>query len=253
MIAIPIPVHPRVCGEHYTEPFDIVIDPGSSPRVRGTLIFLHFQADGVRFIPACAGNTLPQSGTLQCPPVHPRVCGEHLCRTCPRSINRGSSPRVRGTPLKWHDDNQNIRFIPACAGNTPPRLPETPAAPVHPRVCGEHDLVCFIQFLDCGSSPRVRGTPLSPDPGAGQRRFIPACAGNTIKIQRGVGQLTVHPRVCGEHSKFISLFLKNKISRQNSTDYFTRIHTMNFRYQWAGILLAVIHLNQSAYDDFRHK
>ena len=64
---------------------------------------------------------------------------------------------------------------------------------------------------------------------------------------------TVHPHVCGEHSKSISLFLKNKISRENSTDYFTQICTMSFHHQGVEILPIATHLNQSAYDDFRHK
>ncbi len=54
----PPPVHPRVCGEH-TIPVNLhqrII--GSSPRVRGTHRPINKDLRRVRFIPACAGNTL---------------------------------------------------------------------------------------------------------------------------------------------------------------------------------------------------
>ena len=51
-----------------------------------------------------------------------------------------------------------------------------------------------------GSSPRVRGTPGCPIWQACCCRFIPACAGNTRRALLSNPALTVHPRVCGEHS-----------------------------------------------------
>ena len=57
------PVHPRVCGEHDHRADVGDVDPGSSPRVRGT----RFEGDedirDERFIPACAGNTRSISST----------------------------------------------------------------------------------------------------------------------------------------------------------------------------------------------
>ena len=50
-----------------------------------------------------------------------------------------------------------------------------------------------------GSSPRVRGTPALLRHGRSQRRFIPACAGNTGKLATAARPRAVHPRVCGEH------------------------------------------------------
>ncbi len=50
------PVHPRVCGERGRATIDIVIDGGSSPRVRGTQPTTTWSPVAIRFIPACAGN-----------------------------------------------------------------------------------------------------------------------------------------------------------------------------------------------------
>ena len=50
-------VHPRPCGEHYQQVVHIYPDPGSSPPMRGTRLFLSTIAIFDRFIPAHAGNT----------------------------------------------------------------------------------------------------------------------------------------------------------------------------------------------------
>ena len=173
---------------------------GSSPRVRGTLLGTPGIGSGVRFIPACAGNS--------------------RWTRFPLPVRRGSSPRVRGTPRR--------------------RRRRPPSPPVHPRVCGElsrgrpprHGASRFIPacagnslgvVLSAkrlpGSSPRVRGTPQGGAPAWPQRRFIPACAGNSLAAAgwrafgagssprvRGTrnpsrndqGGRSVHPRVCGE-------------------------------------------------------
>ena len=50
----------------------------------------------LRFIPACAGNSVSEASQLMRSSVHPRVCGEQF----PHRFLQGwfgSSPRVRGT------------------------------------------------------------------------------------------------------------------------------------------------------------
>ena len=49
-------VHPRVCRERAWIRRVIRWADGSSPRVQGTLFFFRERFDGMRFIPACAGN-----------------------------------------------------------------------------------------------------------------------------------------------------------------------------------------------------
>ena len=174
--------------------------PGSSPRVRGTLVTKPIPSRAFRFIPACAGNTRQKRDPRGDLAVHPRVCGEHaaLCRDIggatvhPRvcgehrqlAVNSyqqgGSSPRVRGTQAVLPQCGMPRRFIPACAGNTASGVDPADWGTVHPRVCGEHLAVYVFWAIAAGSSPRVRGT---------LKRYTPPTAGGSV-----------HPRVCGEHS-----------------------------------------------------
>ena len=156
--------------------------PGSSPRVRGTLPLPLASRSGIRFIPARAGNARSDPRRHPSLSVHPRACGERLREgdlDCPRL---GSSPRVRGTLDRETGDIATERFIPARAGNAPMRSLSYPTRAVHPRACGERNDKRELTVLPNGSSPRVRGTlePLHwPAPA---QRFIPARAGNALRV-----------------------------------------------------------------------
>ena len=177
----PPPVHPRVCGERATRQTNSPPHRGSSPRVRGTRVFLGRTVGGVRFIPACAGNADTESKRPDATPVHPRVCGERWHEGGAQSYFAGSSPRVRGTRgLQIGDQRANT---------------------VHPRVCGERASPAIVQQQHRGSSPRVRGTLAVREEAIVDRRFIPACAGNAQRWRTSTLTSTVHPRVCGERSR----------------------------------------------------
>ena len=117
---------------------------------------------------------------------------------CRPVLAHGSSPRVRGTRVQVVRDGADGRFIPACAGNSPPCEPCARATPVHPRVCGELALAVFNDNGTIGSSPRVRGTLRRLELGEALERFIPACAGNSAAHAEERLDVAVHPRVCGE-------------------------------------------------------
>ena len=112
-------VHPRVCGEQdfFHSPYAKYY--GSSPRVRGTVRVQQTDAELIRFIPACAGNSIPSSRGMVIVSVHPRVCGEQLHPDALQRHRLGSSPRVRGTATHVRRWVVRGRFIPACAGNSP--------------------------------------------------------------------------------------------------------------------------------------
>ena len=130
--------HPRVCGEHFKAGSSTVNAQGSSPRMRGTP-WLGGEREGrLRIIPAYAGNTGFHEHVIGIKRDHPRVCGEHHRTLLGRRLQRGSSPRMRGTPGLECEGVGLAGIIPAYAGNTR-SWPATAARPRdHPRVCGEH-------------------------------------------------------------------------------------------------------------------
>ena len=131
-------VHPRVCGElSAAAPMSDNL-AGSSPRVRGTPGTIYAPEGGLRFIPACAGNSRQNADAPTSASVHPRVCGELVLEGKQPRLRRGSSPRVRGTR----------------SGAWPRRA----SSSVHPRVCGELVAKLHGPRAAVGSSPRVRGT-----------------------------------------------------------------------------------------------
>ena len=90
-----------MCGEHACLRKAAEVEPGSSPRLRGTLATPTPPAAVPRIIPAFAGNTAASVATTGGVSDHPRVCGEHACTNRYDREGGGSSPRLRGT-LKWH-------------------------------------------------------------------------------------------------------------------------------------------------------
>ena len=106
--------------------------------------------------------------------------GEHSSSACLDSMPAGSSPHARGTRQVRVRAWVGLRFIPACAGNTP-----------------ETDLCALLMAVH----PRMRGgTRRASGRRAHGRRFIPACAGehtySTSLISRSIS--TPHPATNSE-------------------------------------------------------
>ena len=72
------------------------------------------------------------------------------------------------------------QFIPALAGNIWCRLIKLSIMAVHPRARGEHLKRKGRLKMNCGSSPRSRGTFCQLFAGVIHHRFIPALAGNMV-------------------------------------------------------------------------
>ncbi len=122
-------------------------------------------------------------------------------RTTNRGVlHHGSSPRVRGTPIRSDAERAQLRLIPACAGNPRSGRLGDNLATAHPRVCGEPACDVASASASGGSSPRVRGTLPALRSAVGAPRLIPACAGNPSHATLTRQEKPAHPRVCGEPS-----------------------------------------------------
>ena len=110
--------HPRVCGEHTALHQRCAGPLGSSPRMRGTRPARRTEIHPRGIIPAYAGNTCRTRSPRQCARDHPRVCGEHIEPMDRSDRFTGSSPRMRGTLLRWSVVFRDVGIIPAYAGNT---------------------------------------------------------------------------------------------------------------------------------------
>ena len=129
--------HPRVCGEQLSRLRYEQTVPGSSPRVRGTVIGQRQRAIDPGIIPACAGNSLKTADIVERHRDHPRVCGEQFAVSWITKYWAGSSPRVRGTVIEYDLKSAHSGIIPACAGNSAMPTSASRAPWDHPRVCGE--------------------------------------------------------------------------------------------------------------------
>ncbi len=196
-------VHPRACGERVVDVSPKQDEYGSSPRLRGTLRYGCEVHSGHRFIPAPAGNAGSGNRRIGRSAVHPRACGERRSHKRTKEHLHGSSPRLRGTPLRTVSFQGTQRFIPAPAGNALELWVVCGQRPVHPRACGERTRRRPLSRRRRGSSPRLRGTRSDGPLSCRRVRFIPAPAGNAAAIVPPRSSAAVHPRACGERIRVI--------------------------------------------------
>ena len=152
---------------------------GSSPRMRGKPGSQVGDLQGLRIIPAHAGQTLTFRYRYRYPTDHPRACGANQMLRKAAKWGYGSSPRMRGKHLQDHDQYRAQRIIPAHAGQTSPRRSTTGPTTDHPRACGANNGQTGNGGLQHGSSPRMRGKRLRTGSRSLRRRIIPAHAGQT--------------------------------------------------------------------------
>ena len=146
--------------------------------MRGTSCCQYSEESYGGLIPAGAGNIMPATPGQGTRRAHPRGCGEHAISHTVCFWAQGSSPRVRGTYRRGHQEYRLPGLIPAGAGNMRSIVPRSRSIWAHPRGCGEHNLGDVFARFKVGSSPRVRGTCLSDYEGVLGRGLIPAGAGN---------------------------------------------------------------------------
>ncbi len=177
-----------------------VLDDGSSPRTRETLVADARGEAGWRFIPAHAGNTWRLRRSRSLWPVHPRARGKHTKSPTNIAEKPGSSPRTRETRAPEALCRACHWFIPAHAGNTINGAGTWARNPVHPRARGKHLPAHPRAPALIGSSPRTRETQPRLWLRLAHIRFIPAHAGNTKWCATHISREPVHPRARGKHS-----------------------------------------------------
>ena len=191
--------HPRACGAHVELAEGIVVEAGSSPRMRGSHSNLHQISTHLGIIPAHAGLTFFFRSARTCNRDHPRACGAHATATTGVKAVEGSSPRMRGSPTQHQSLREVSGIIPAHAGLTLVEDGKNRTLWDHPRACGAHAFCIANVNAGKGSSPRMRGSrcpclacPL--DVG-----IIPAHAGLTRSTTSTTSTMRDHPRACGAH------------------------------------------------------
>ena len=153
--------HPRACGANEVRFSGTIETAGSSPRMRGKQQFGIRGAQAIRIIPAHAGQTPSAQAAYHAAPDHPRACGANdLSIPYPEPLS-GSSPRMRGKHLAQYGRGLGGRIIPAHAGQTLAWLLLISSLADHPRACGANWAGSQMILLRCGSSPRMRGKPIT--------------------------------------------------------------------------------------------
>ena len=112
-------------------------------------------------------------------------------------MDKGLSPRVRGSLLVDLAAVHVGGSIPACAGEPVLVGPRVPQGGVYPRVCGGAGPIMPFMGPVTGLSPRVRGSPGQRDTAPRRRGSIPACAGEPATPSWSRASRWVYPRVCG--------------------------------------------------------
>ena len=172
---------------------------GSSPRMRGSPENATAVDHVLGIIPAHAGLTSISMYSSIPARDHPRACGAHSISRLKSRLKRGSSPRMRGSLIVDLLKDGTAGIIPAHAGLTLLLCRQDESSRDHPRACGAHVYSIVRQYIDEGSSPRMRGSPINPNIGTVTHRIIPAHAGLTNPRCPRRTWHRDHPRACGAH------------------------------------------------------
>ena len=190
-------VYPRVGGGNLCRRRGLLAGRGLSPRGRGKRRFLAIPLTPVRSIPAWAGETTWSWPCTTSARVYPRVGGGNKESTRADSRCSGLSPRGRGKPHLVPLDGIYQGSIPAWAGETTSWWGIPATGRVYPRVGGGNMMVCAGSLSWYGLSPRGRGKLAMPPGDCGNKRSIPAWAGETGRRGAASCRTAVYPRVGG--------------------------------------------------------
>ena len=109
----------------------------------------------------------------------------------------GLSPRLRGNHDRLGSEIDDIRSIPAPAGEPTAHVVFPDVIQVYPRACGGTGGLRHRGSYSRGLSPRLRGNLLLLHKPRCAGRSIPAPAGEPSTLNGPTSRFTVYPRACG--------------------------------------------------------
>ena len=189
--------HPRTYGG--TEPVRsaFAAETGTSPHLRGNPISNHPPSRKSGDIPAPTGEPRIGKDRPVEPEGHPRTYGGTALAAQQADSVLGTSPHLRGNPLRSPYRHRPARDIPAPTGE-----PIRPGVPVHgreghPRTYGGTMSLARASASAAGTSPHLRGNQTSKWLAPCKTRDIPAPTGEPgRRSSRGRDQ-PGHPRTYG--------------------------------------------------------
>ena len=190
--------HPRVGGEKFQKPIDMLQDMGSPPRGRGKVLEFALVFRWCRITPAWAGKRMPGEGKAGRNQDHPRVGGEKSYPSICSKSRPGSPPRGRGKASLGSRLRTTRGITPAWAGKRSVFLRFRFYPRDHPRVGGEKSVLYHPGCTALGSPPRGRGKDISFAAMMSWRRITPAWAGKSGQPRHMGRHWQDHPRVGGE-------------------------------------------------------
>ena len=136
------------------------------------------------------------AGTIQ-----PRVCGDYSSSVNLESLNRDTTPRMRGLPSGRRLRAWSLRYNPAYAGTTRLSTLKRLQRQIQPRVCGDYHVPPLSHAYHLDTTPRMRGLRSLILRWFVPARYNPAYAGTTPQRPRTFQFIRIQPRVCGDYSR----------------------------------------------------
>ena len=129
--------------------------------------------------------------------MDPRLCAANTFSNLFSKPSPGGSPPLRGKQHRSGDKTDSGWWIPAFAGQTWSFIVQPYSPGADPRICGANTETARRAVFRAGGSPHLRGKLVCFLQGPAITGWIPAFAGQTIKLLRACLAFKVDPRLCG--------------------------------------------------------
>ena len=149
--------------------------------MRGKVHFIMREFRRFRITPAYAGKSFRKTAVRHAIKDHPRLCGEKISTVSGKMGVTGSPPPMRGKGHFCPSSFSSSRITPAYAGKRPKDGTAKKADWDHPRLCGEKLKQMFLDQINTGSPPPMRGKVGFIHDRGSRDRITPAYAGKRCR------------------------------------------------------------------------